>query len=420
MARGTLAFGSRDPRLARLNRGVRAPAEPATAWMPQRHAPDYLVLALVTTLVLFGLIAVYSASYAYAAFEFDDANYFIKRQAVWAAVGFGGLLVFMNLDYRWLKWLALPIVLASVVLLVAVLAVGESVNGAHRWLTFGPFSMQPSELAKFAVLLYMSAWLAAKGETVQDFQMGVTPFLFVVACIGALVLAQPDLGTAMMIAVITGTLFFVAKSKLSHFLILGLGSVLAGLLLILMSGYRLDRITSFTSAESDPSGLGLQTLQLLVAFGSGGIWGMGLGVSRQKFLYLPAAHTDGVLAVVGEELGFVGVVMVLFLFALLIWRAAVIAHRAPDMFGSLLATGTIAWLGFQLLINVAGVTRMIPLTGIPFPFLSSGGSALATTMAAVGVLLSVSRYAAINEPAPGPRGAVRSALPEGGRSRGRD
>lgn len=405
MARSTLTF-----RGARGTRPVRAPVEVTSTWVARRHPPDYLVLALVTTLVLFGLIAVYSASYAYAAFEFDDPNYFIKRQAVWAVVGFATLIVFMNLDYRWLKWFALPIVGVSVALLVAVLVAGEDVNGARRWLTLGLFSMQPSELAKFAVLLYMAAWLAAKGEAVRDFQMGVTPFLFVVACIGALVLAQPDLGTAMMIAVITGTLFFVAQSRLSHFLMLGLGSVMAGGLLILVSGYRLERITSFTSAEQDPSGYGLQTLQLLVAFGSGGIWGLGLGVSRQKFLYLPAAHTDGLMAIIGEELGFVGVVVVLLLFALLIWRAAWIAHRAPDMFGSLLATGIIAWLGFQLLINVAGVTRMIPLTGIPLPFLSSGGSALVATMAAVGVLLSISRYAAIIEPAPPPRGAVRAGL----------
>ncbi|MFN8638194.1 MAG: putative lipid II flippase FtsW [Dehalococcoidia bacterium] len=401
--RVTLTFRSGD---ARAPRGTRSAAAPATPWLARRHAPDYTVLALVITLVLFGLIAVYSASYAYAAYEFDDANYFIKRQAIWAAVGLGVMVVFMSLDYRWLKWLALPIVGVAVGLLILALVSGADVNGARRWLTFGPFSAQPSELAKFAVLLYMSAWLAAKGDTVQDLQMGVAPFIFVVACIGSLVLAQPDMGTTVMIAVITGTLFFVARSKLTHFLALAGASALAGLLLILVEGYRLDRITSFTSAESDPSGIGLQTLQLLVAFGSGGVWGLGLGVSRQKFLYLPAAHTDGVMAIVGEELGFVGVVMVLLLFAALLWRAAVIAHRAPDTFGSLLATGVIAWLGFQLLINVAGVTRMIPLTGIPLPFLSSGGSALAATMAAVGVLLSVSRYAAINEPAT-PRGAVR-------------
>ncbi|MSP21624.1 MAG: putative lipid II flippase FtsW [Dehalococcoidia bacterium] len=396
--------------LGRGVRGARGASTPAVPWVVRRRPPDYVLFALVATLVVFGLIVVYSASYAFAAFEFDDPNYFIRRQAMWALLGMGIMLVFMNIDYRWLRYLALPLIAMTIVLLAAVLAIGDSVNGAQRWLTFGPFGGQPSELAKFAVLIYMSAWLVAKGETVRDLQMGVAPFLAIVALVGGLVMAEPDLGTTLMIAAITGTLFFVAQSRLSHVLLLGMGTLLAGGVLILASDYRLDRITSFTSAEADPSGLGFQTLQLLVAFGSGGVWGLGLGVSRQKFLYVPGSHTDGIMAIIGEELGFVGVVMVLILFAGVIWRAAWIAHRAPDKFGSLLATGIIAWLGFQLLINVAGVTRMIPLTGIPLPFLSYGGSALAATMAAVGVLLSISRYAALDAPEEPLRGAVPAAI----------
>ncbi|MCC6238630.1 MAG: putative lipid II flippase FtsW [Dehalococcoidia bacterium] len=405
MARGIALGGAREARAGR--RGVRAPSE-VMPWVPQRHAPDYLLLAVVTTLVLFGLIAVYSASYAYAEFEFGDANYFIKRQVLWAFVGFVVIITLMNVDYRWLRWLAIPIIGTAILMLIGVHIVGDDAYGAKRWITIGSFSAQPSEFAKFAVLLYMSAWLAAKGEAVRDLQMGVAPFVFIVACVGGLVMAQPDLGTTVMIVAITGSLFFVARSKLVHIFWLVVASGLSGLLLIALSGYRMDRIASFRSAESDPSGLGFQTLQLLVAFGSGGVWGLGLGVSRQKFLYIPGAHNDGVMAIIGEELGFVGIVVVLMLFVVLVWRAALIAHRAADTFGSLLATGTIAWIACQLLINVAGVTRMIPLTGIPLPFLSSGGSALAATMAAVGVLLSVSRYTAIPEATTSPRGAVRS------------
>jgi cell division protein FtsW len=378
----------------------------------RRRSPDYVVFAIIATLVVFGLISVYSSSYAFAAFEFDDPNYFIRRQAMWAALGFAILLFFMNLDYRLLKLLALPLITVAIGLLAAVLILGDDANGARRWITIGQFGGQPAEFAKFAVLVYMSAWLAAKGEIVSDLQMGVAPFVLVVALVGSLVMAEPDLGTTVMIAAITGTLFFVAQSRLSHVLLLAMSSVLAGGVLILTSGYRLDRITSFTSAEVDPSGVGFQTLQLLVAFGSGGIWGLGLGVSRQKFLYIPGAHTDGIMAIIGEELGFVGVLVVLALFAVLIWRAAWIAHRAPDKFGSLLATGIIAWFGFQLLINVAGVTRMIPLTGIPLPFLSYGGSALAATMAAAGVLLSISRYAALAHHEAAPRGVVQTAAEE--------
>ena len=404
--------------LGRGVRGARGAAAPAANWVVRRRPPDYVLFAFVATLVVFGVIAVYSASYAFAAFEFDDPNYFFRRQAMWAVIGFGALLVFMNLDYRWLRYLALPLIAVTILMLAAVLVVGDDVNGARRWITIGPFGGQPSELAKFAVLIYMSAWLVAKGETVRDFQMGVAPFLAIVALVGGLVMAEPDLGTTLMIAAITGTLFFVAQSRLSHVLLLAMGTLLAGGVLILASGYRVDRITSFTSAETDPSGLGFQTLQMLVAFGSGGVWGLGLGVSRQKFLYVPGAHTDGMMAIIGEELGFVGVVMILVLFAGVIWRAARIAHRAPDKFGSLLATGIIAWLGFQLLINVGGVTRMIPLTGIPLPFLSYGGSALAATMAAVGVLLSISRYAALGPADEAPRGAVRASVPDVAPGRG--
>ena len=378
-----------------------------------RHEPDYGLLTIVIALVVIGLIAVYSSSYALGALQFDDANYFIKRQAVWAAVGLLGLLVVMQIDYRRLLRPSPLLMLAAVLGLAAVLVPGLGVeqNGATRWVSIGPLTGQPSELAKLAVLIYMAAWLAAKGEVVRDFSLGVVPFVAMVGLIGALIVLEPDLGTAVMVAAITGTLFFVAGARLSHVLVLAGSALLAAGLLILGVGYRADRILSFTSAESDPSGIGFHTLQLLVAFGSGGISGLGLGVSRQKFLYVPGAHTDGVLAIIGEELGLIGVVVVLLLFALLLWRGLQIVRRAPDSFGSLLATGVLAWIGFQTLINVGGVTRMIPLTGIPLPFLSYGGSSLAATLIAVGVLLSVSRYAALADPRESepPRGAVRAS-----------
>ena len=386
------------------------PRQPSPAG---RHEPDYGLLAIVVALVVIGLIAVYSSSYALGALQFDDANYFIKRQAVWATVGLLGLVVVMQLDYRQLLRPSPLLMLAAVLGLAAVLVPGLGVeqNGATRWVSIGPVTGQPSELAKLAVLIYMAAWLAAKGEVVRNFSLGVVPFVAMVGLIGALILAEPDLGTAVMVAVITGTLFFVAGARLSHVLLLAVSTLVAAALLIVGAGYRADRILSFTSAESDPSGIGFHTLQLLVAFGSGGVSGLGLGVSRQKFLYVPGAHTDGVLAIIGEELGLIGVVVVLVLFVLLLWRGLQIVRRAPDSFGSLLATGVLAWIGFQTLINVGGVTRMIPLTGIPLPFLSYGGSSLAATLIAVGVLLSVSRYAALAGPRESepPRGALRAS-----------
>ncbi|MBM4415703.1 MAG: putative lipid II flippase FtsW [Chloroflexi bacterium] len=389
----------------------------------RRHGPDYALLAVLLVLTVVGLIAVYSSSYALGYAQYGDANYFVKRQIVFIAIGLGCMFVAMTMNYRVLLRLSPLIMLAALVGLAAVLVPGIGVeqNGAQRWIQPSAAlpALQPSEFAKLAVLVYMAAWLAAKGEVVRDLSLGVLPFVGMVALVGALIMLEPDLGTAVIIAAITGALFFVAGARLTHVLALASASTLAFVLLVSSGGYRTERILSFTSAEDDPTGVGFHTLQLLVAFGSGGLSGLGLGVSRQKFFFIPGSHTDGVLAIIGEELGFIGVVMVLLLFALLLWRGLRIAQRAPDRFGSLLATGVCAWLAFQLLINAGGVTRSIPLTGIPLPLLSYGGSATIATLSAIGVLLSVSRSAALGDLArePPTRGVLRSAAPPGRWSR---
>lgn len=385
----------------------------AAAARSVRHAPDYALLAVVAMLVVLGLVFVYSSSYALGYAQFGDANYFIRRQALFAAAGAVGLVITMNLDYHHLRALSPLLMLAALVGLAAVLVPGIGIesNGARRWIQVGTFpGVQPSEFAKLAVLVYMSAWLAAKGAVVKDFSLGVFPFVSMVGIVGALIMLEPDLGTAVMVAVITGTLFFVAGARIRHVLALSGSALVMLVLLIVSGGYRMDRILSFTSAESDPSGVGFHTLQLLVAFGSGGIGGLGLGVSRQKFFYVPGSHTDGVLAIVGEELGLIGVTVVLGLFIVLLWRGWQIARRAADPFGSLLAVGVMSWIGFQMLINVGGVTRLFPLTGIPLPFLSYGGSSLMATLIAIGLLLSVSRYAQLEatERVAPVRGAVRA------------
>jgi cell division protein FtsW len=329
---------------------------------------------------------------------------------MFAVLGLIGLVIAMQIDYRYLRRLSPLLMLGALVALGAVLLPGFGVeaNGAQRWIQVGSLPpLQPSEFAKLAVLIYMAAWLSSRGDTLRDFSLGVLPFVGMVGLVGALVLAEPDLGTAMMIAIITGTLFFIAGARLVHVIALAGSGVFATLLLIVTGGYRMDRILSFTSAESDPTGVGFQTLQLLVAFGSGGVWGMGLGVSRQKFFYVPGSHTDGVLAIVGEEIGLVGVLVVLGLFLVLFWRGWTIMRRAPDTFGSLLVAGVLAWFAFQLLINVGGVTRLIPLTGIPLPFLSAGGSSLLVSLVAIGLLLSVSRYAVLEAEPERPRGVQR-------------
>ena len=358
--------------------------------------PDYLILGLVVGLVVIGLLMVYSSSFAVSLLAYDTANYFALRQALWAAIGLVLLLVLMQLDYRWLRSISPLLMLAAIVGLTAVLVPGVGIvrNGAQRWIALGPLPpVQPSEFAKLALIIYVSAWLSGKRAYVQSFALGFVPFVLMVGIVAGLILLEPDMGTAVVLVMVTVTLFFIAGASLTHLAALvGIGGVAAGFL-IMAAGYRVDRITAFLSAEDDPSGVGFHTIQLLIGLGSGGISGLGLGASRQKFFYIPNAHTDGVFAVVGEELGFIGAMGVLLLFAALVFRGFRVVLRTRDDFGALLATGIVCWIAFQALINIGGISRAIPMTGIPMPFLSYGGSALAGLLAAVGILLSISRQA---------------------------
>lgn len=358
------------------------------------HAPDYLLLTTVLVIAVIGLIAVYSSSYALGEAQFEDPNYFVKRQGLFMVVGIVLMFVAMRFPYHLLRGLSPLLMLVALVGLMAVLVVGVEQNGAKSWVSLGPGvpPLQPSELAKLAVLIYMAAWLSAKGDVIHDLSLGVYPFVGMVGLVGALIMAQPDLGTAIMVAAITGTLFFVAGARLFHVLVLLATGLFGALIFTLMQGYRMDRITAFLDAESDPTGVGFHAIQLLVAFGSGGFTGLGLGVSRQKFFYVPGSHTDGVLAIIGEELGYIGVSVVMLLFVVLLVRIINIARRSDTQFGSLIAMGVFAWIAFQMLINVGGILRMMPLTGIPLPFVSYGGTALLTLFMAMGVLLGVSRY----------------------------
>ena len=318
------------------------------AWVARRHGPDFVLLTVTIMLVVIGLIAVYSASYAIGYLNHGDSDFFIKRQALWALIGLGGMVAAMSINYRVLMRLSPLLMLVALLGLGAALVPGLGLavetDGPSRWIEVGPFSVQPSEFAKLAVLVYLAAWLAAKGPTVRDVALGVVPFVGMVGLVTSLVLLEPDLGTAMLIALITGTLFFVSGARLAHLVALVATATTFTATFVLVGGYGMARVLSFTSAESDPEGIGFQTLQMLVALGSGGLTGLGLGVSRQKFFFVPASHTDGVLSIVGEELGFIGVAVVLLLFALLLWRGLRIMQRAADPFGSLLAAGVLAWI----------------------------------------------------------------------------
>jgi len=359
-------------------------------------SPDYLIAGTVAVLVVLGVLAVYSSSFALGLLEFGDANYFVVRQVVFAALGGIAMYVLMRCDYRNLRVISPLLMLAAIFGLFAVLVpgIGLERNGATRWIAIGgPIPpLQPSEFAKLALIIYVAAWLAGRGDQMKTFWLGFFPCVLLVGFVAGLVMLEPDLGTAIVLVLTTMTLVFVAGASLTHVAAFaGVGGVVASML-IMAGEYRTDRIFAFISAEDDPSGRGFQTLQLLIALGSGGVHGLGLGASRQKFFYVPGAHTDGIFAIIGEELGFIGAAVVILLFAFLMIRGFRVVLRARDDFGSLLAVGIVSWVGYQALINIGGITRAVPLTGIPLPFLSYGGSALMAMLAGIGILLSVSRY----------------------------
>jgi cell division protein FtsW len=346
-------------------------------------------------LLIVGLLAVYTSSFAVAYHEYGNANYFVFRQAIFAGAGLLALVVFMRLDYHHLRFLSVPMLVVSLAALIIVLSpLGTERNGAQRWIELGPASIQPSEFAKLSVIVYISAWLAARGTDVKQFSLGFVPFVIFLSVVGALIIAEPDMGTTVVIVLVACTLFFVAGAPISHLaLLLGAGGSIS-YLVIQMQAYRMDRLTSFFSAESDPDGLGFQIIQLLVALGSGGPVGIGWAESRQKHLFVPGSHTDGVFAILGEEIGFVGLMFILGIFGFFVYRALRVTLASRDSFATLLGVGIISWISYQTLINILGITRTIPLTGVPLPFLSYGGSALIALLAGVGILLSISRYTA--------------------------
>ncbi|MEJ5220923.1 MAG: putative lipid II flippase FtsW [Tepidiforma sp.] len=351
-----------------------------------------MLVALVGILTAFGLVAVYSASFVRSLVDFGDPYYFVIRQAVWALGGAVGMFVMARLDYRRLRPLAVPLMGITIVLLVAVIVIGVEGGGARRWIGVGELTLQPAEFAKLTVIIYLAAWLASRGGSLRSFEHGLVPFVLIIGTVSALILLQPNLGTTLIILAITVTMFWVAGASLIQMVAL-LGSGLVAItVLALGAGYRAERVTAFLHAEKDPDGIGFQTLQALIAVGNGGVTGLGLGASRAKFFYLPESHTDGIFAIIGEELGLLAGLAILLLYVLLMIRGYQVARRARDEFGQLVATGITTWVAVQAFLNIGGILRVIPLTGVPLPFLSFGSNALAALLLAMGVLVSISRY----------------------------
>jgi cell division protein FtsW len=333
----------------------------------------------------------------------------INKHAQWLVVGAVALIITTTVPYtRWRRYSVLFIV-ATALLLMLVLVIAEPVNGAKRWLSFGPFSLQPSEMAKLAFVLYLADWCSTKGEKVRDFSNGLVPFGIMLGLLGGLVFVEPDMGTTLVIFSIGITMYFVSGAAISHmFGGLALAAV-TFLLAATLEPYRMQRLLAFMNPwdPAEQLGINYHTVQSLLALGSGGLTGMGLGASRQKFGWLPEQSTDAIFSVWGQEVGFIGAVLMITLFLVLAWRGFRVAQMAPDGFSALLATGVTAWIAAQAMINIGAVSGAIPFTGVPLPFVSYGGSSLVITLASVGLLLNISKSANITRPDPQPARSPR-------------
>jgi cell division protein FtsW len=357
---------------------------------------DTWLLIIVLTLLCIGIVMVYSASAFQAARYQGDASYYFQRELMWTILGIVAMLLTLRVDYRQWRRFSLVGMLIILPLLVIVLKFGVNVYGASRWLSLGSFfSFEPSELTKLVLALYIADWLARKGDQVGTFLYGLAPFIILVGIVLGLVLLENDLGTAIIIAGFATAMFFTAGANITQFL---LAMACGGLIFLkeAFSSYRLYRVAGFMNPFKDITSINLQLYQALLALGSGGWFGLGLGNSRQKTGYLPFPYTDSIFPIIGEELGFVGSAVIVILFLFLAFRGFRLARRTPDLYGALLATGITTWLVLQAIINIGANTGTIPYTGVPLPFISFGGSSLVVSLAAVGVLLNISRY--IQEP----------------------
>ena len=361
---------------------------------PKRGGMDITFFVLTVTLLGIGLIMLFSASYAYALYYYDDSFHFIKSQLAFAVIGLAGMIIVSYFDYHWLHKLALPLYGLSLVLLVLALF-SKPVNDAHRWIWIAGRQFQPSELAKFAIILMFAHMISLNASEMGTFKKGVLPFAILLVPVVGLIAIEPHLSGTILVVLMAFVMMFIGGTKFRWFMLAGGGVGGAGAAYILFSGkvdYAMSRIKIWLNPFSDPTDKGHQTLQSLYAIGSGGLLGQGLGNSRQKYLYVPEPQNDFIFSIVCEELGFIGASLIIIVFALFVWRGFVIAMRARDKFGSMLVLGLSSQIGIQAILNIGVVTNTIPNTGISLPFFSSGGSSLVMLLLQMGVILSVSRY----------------------------
>jgi len=349
------------------------------------------LLVPTAVLTIVGIVEVLSASSVSAYEQLGSSFFFFNRQVVYAAIGLVALVICSRMPYGVWRRLSVPLLTVAVALMLLALRAGVSSYGASRWVVLGPITVQPSELAKFALVSFTAAVLVRKWNHLSEVAHLAIPLAPVVAIVAGVVVLQRDLGTTI---ILTGTVFlmlFAAGIRLRHLAVVAVTGLASSALLILAESYRIQRLLVAYQPFKDPLGAGYQQIQGYIALGSGGWWGVGLGASRQKWQYVPNAHTDFIFAILGEELGLFGEIVVLAMFALLIYAGIRVAMNAPDTFGRLFAAGITSWLGLQAIVNLGAVTGLLPVTGVPLPFVSFGGSALVISLSSIGVLASIAQ-----------------------------
>jgi cell division protein FtsW len=361
--------------------------------MTEKLQIDKWLFSATAGLALFGVVMVYSASAVIAVQENHSQFHYVMKQGIWTLIGFGAMFVMMRFDYQLLNraWIVYGLLFVTIVLLLAVFAF-PAINGARRWIKASGFSMQPSELAKLSLAIFVAYFIQRRAGEEQSFWKTFLPCLFVLGIVAALVVKQPDLGTALMFAIIVFTMCYAGGVRARHMLFAMVPALLFVGNMLIFTPFRLKRLAAFMDPWADAQGTGYQVVQSLIAVGSGGQNGLGFAQGRQKLLFLPFAHSDFIFAVIGEELGLIGALIVVIVFAVFLWRGMRAALRAPDRFGMLLGIGIVVGIVAQALLNMSVVLALLPTKGIPLPFISYGGSSLVPTLAAVGILLNISQY----------------------------
>ncbi len=358
--------------------------------------PDWRFVITFIIIQIIGLLVLMSASSVEGFAKFNDSYYFIKHQILNGLLpGLVLLLILAKFPYQNLQKISTLALFVSLVLLTIVFipGIGLEFGGARSWVNLFGFSFQPAEIVKLAFLIYLAKWLTKRSESgIRDFYYSFLPFIFIVGLISILMLKQPDLGSLSVIIAMATATYFVSGAPLKHVFVWVSGGIISIFILIKTSAYRAARLTTFLHPELDPLGIGYHINQAFLAIGSGQFWGRGFGYSRQKFSYLPEVTGDSIFAIMAEELGFLFASIFIVLFVYLMYRGYLIAQRAPDQFGKLLATGIITWLIFQAFFNIGSMVGLLPMTGIPLPFVSAGGSSLVVSLAAIGILINISRY----------------------------